>query len=49
MRLLADEHIPRMLVDRLKADGHDITWIALTAPGAIDEEVLSIVFSDLIP
>lgn len=40
--LLADEDIERLIVERLRADGFDVLWIAETAPGATDVEVLTL-------
>jgi predicted nuclease of predicted toxin-antitoxin system len=41
MRFLADENFPRAAVEVLKAAGHDIVWVRLTAPGANDAAVLA--------
>lgn len=40
MILLADEGVERIVVDRLRRDGHDLRWIAEESPGASDEAVL---------
>ena len=40
MKLLADESIDRMIVDRLRADGHDVTYVAEVDAGITDPEVL---------
>ena len=40
MRLLADENIPRLIVDRLLDRGHDVQWVTRVASGATDEQVL---------
>ncbi len=42
MRLLADENIPSLVVDLLRARGHDATWVGKEAPGISDPEVLSL-------
>jgi predicted nuclease of predicted toxin-antitoxin system len=46
MRLLADENFPRVAVDALRLDGHDVLWIRLLAPGISDEEVLARALAD---
>ncbi len=42
MRLLADENIPRLVVDIICSRGHDAIWIGREAPGISDQEVLSL-------
>jgi predicted nuclease of predicted toxin-antitoxin system len=42
MRLLADENVSRLVVERLTAAGFDITWIGSAHSGASDEDVLEI-------
>jgi predicted nuclease of predicted toxin-antitoxin system len=42
MRLLADENISRLVVDRLRAAGFDVTAIGATNAGASDVDVLAI-------
>lgn len=41
MRLLADENIPRLVVEFICSRGHDAIWIGREAPGISDQEVLS--------
>ena len=41
MKIVADENIDKEIVDRLRADGHDVLFIAETNPGIDDEMVLS--------
>ncbi len=41
MRILADENIPRCLVDALQRQDHDVTWVRLDTPGATDRAVLA--------
>ena len=41
MNFIADESVDRHIVDRLRADGHDVVYIAEIEPGAIDEELLT--------
>src|SRR4051794_35858468 len=40
MNLLADEGVEREVVDRLRADGHSVVYVAELAPGVSDEQVL---------
>ena len=42
MRLLADENIPRLVVELLCSRGHDAIWVGEKAPGISDQEVLSL-------
>ena len=42
MRLLADENIPRLVVESICNHGHDAIWVGEKAPGISDREVLSI-------
>lgn len=42
MNFLADESVDRHIVDRLRADGHAIRFVAEMDPGISDETVLSI-------
>jgi predicted nuclease of predicted toxin-antitoxin system len=41
MRLLADESVDGPVVARLRADGHEVAWVAEDAAGAADEAVLA--------
>jgi predicted nuclease of predicted toxin-antitoxin system len=41
MRILADENFPRLIVEALRAAGHDVAWIRAEAPGSTDEQVLT--------
>lgn len=41
MRFLADENFPGDAVRALEAEGYDITWVSLLAPGSSDPEVLA--------
>lgn len=38
MRLLANESFPRVAVEALRAEGHDVAWIRTDSPGIPDEE-----------
>ncbi len=40
MNLLADENMDRGIVERLRADGHAVVWVAEMLPGIPDDEVL---------
>jgi len=40
MRLLANENFPRVAVEALRTDGHEVAWVRADAPGATDEQVL---------
>jgi Domain of unknown function (DUF5615) len=40
MNLLADESVDRRIVERLRQDGHDVTYVAEMDPGISDETVL---------
>ena len=50
MRLLADENISNLVINRLRSDGHDVESIAQSHSGIPDEQVLLIAqTSDRIP
>jgi predicted nuclease of predicted toxin-antitoxin system len=40
MRLVADENVPRSVVDALRDKGHDVVWIRTEPPGIGDSAVL---------
>lgn len=40
MNLFADESVDRAIVERLRADGHDIVSVTEQSPGLTDDEVL---------
>lgn len=40
MNLLADESADGAVVERLRADGHDVVYVAEMRPGITDDEVL---------
>ncbi len=42
MRLLADENIPRLVVEFIRSRGHDTIWVGNVAPGIKDREVISL-------
>src|SRR5580658_757597 len=41
MRFLADENISRLVVERLRAAGFDVTSVSASSPGASDSDVLA--------
>ena len=41
LKLLADENIDQQVVNMLRADGHDVLYVAELVPGIHDDEVLS--------
>jgi predicted nuclease of predicted toxin-antitoxin system len=41
MRFVADENIDRQIVEGLRADGHDVLYVAEMMPGVSDENVLN--------
>jgi predicted nuclease of predicted toxin-antitoxin system len=41
MRFLANENVPGAAVTALEALGHDVVWVRVVAPGAIDRDVLA--------
>lgn len=45
MIFVADEGIDRIIVDRLRTDGHDVHYVAEMNPGISDEEVLDLAAS----
>lgn len=47
MRLLANENIPLDAVNALRADGHDVAWVAEDAPSTADRDVLARASSEL--
>ncbi len=42
MRFLADANLERVLVDWLRAQGHDVTWAVDLPPSTPDDEILAI-------
>jgi predicted nuclease of predicted toxin-antitoxin system len=40
VKIVADESVDRQIVDRLRADGHDVLAIAELDPGITDDAVL---------
>jgi predicted nuclease of predicted toxin-antitoxin system len=41
MRFLANENFPGAAVVALGADGHDVVWVRVAAPGMRDPDVLA--------
>ena len=46
MRLLADEGVEAGIVARLRAEGHDVVYVAELAPGISDDAVLASAVAD---
>lgn len=46
MRFLANENLPRVAVEMLRAAGNDVAWVRTEAPGAADERVLEMAPAD---
>lgn len=46
LRLLLNENIPFEAVKALQAEGHDVVWIRIAAPGISDESVLAKALAD---
>ena len=40
MRLLADENVPKPIVEALRAEGHDVLWARTDCPGWKDSALL---------
>ena len=40
MNLLADEGVDAQIVERLRADGHDVPYVAEMSPSITDDEIL---------
>ncbi len=41
MRLLVDENVDRLLIERLRAEGHEVVAVRETRPGVPDDAVLA--------
>jgi predicted nuclease of predicted toxin-antitoxin system len=41
VRFLADENIPRKVVDLISEKGYDVLWIKKIAPKSSDDRILS--------
>lgn len=41
MRILADENVERLVIERLRQDGHIVDAIAAQAPGTLDPPILA--------
>jgi len=46
MRLLADENFPKPIIDKLRADGHDVLWARTDCCGFADVVLLNIAEAD---
>lgn len=40
MRILANENVPELIVERLRDARHDVSWVRADSPGATDQDVL---------
>jgi predicted nuclease of predicted toxin-antitoxin system len=41
VRILANENVPGVVVESLRAVGHEVAWMRIDAPGSRDRDVLS--------
>lgn len=39
---LADENVDKVIIERLRADGHDVAWVSEMQPGITDDQVMAI-------
>ena len=46
MRILANENVPRIVVESLRAAGQEVAWVGDESPGAFDEVVLARALSE---
>jgi predicted nuclease of predicted toxin-antitoxin system len=46
MRFLADENVSRQVVERLRADGHEVISVAQSNRGASDKQIVEIANAD---
>jgi predicted nuclease of predicted toxin-antitoxin system len=46
MRLLADENFPRLIVEALRAEGHDVLWARVDCAGWNDAALLDLAESE---
>jgi predicted nuclease of predicted toxin-antitoxin system len=42
MRLLADENFPKLIVEMLRSEGHDVLWARTDLPGKKDVTLLDL-------
>jgi len=42
MKILANENLPRLAVEDLRALGHDVLWVAESSPALTDRDVLDL-------
>jgi len=40
MRILANENLPKMLIDALRKQDHDVIWVRTDMPGICDKKVM---------
>jgi len=46
LKLVCDEGVERPIVDALRAEGHDVSYVAELQPGISDDEVLELAATD---
>jgi len=46
MRFLADENVPRVVIERLRTEGHDVISVVEAKPSAPDDEILNVAEAD---
>ena len=46
MRFVADENIAKLIVERIRQEGHEVIYIAELSPSIIDSEVLKVANQD---
>lgn len=46
MKIVADENISDLIVEKLRSQGHDVTYIRESAKGSLDPRVLAIATAD---
>jgi len=47
LRILANENVPFDVIEALRTDGHDVTWIREVTPGSSDSDVLALAEREL--
>lgn len=46
MKFVADENIAKLIVERIRQEGHEVIYIAELSPSLIDSEVLKVANQD---
>ena len=41
MKVIADEGVSREVVNRLRAEGHEVEWVSESSPGSADTDILA--------